>query len=112
MARAPEKEEPSRELEEKIESLTKELSGLINAAGTKEREELRDYAVSKYGAGATAEDVYRAFVNGNNAIASSVEKPTANLVAAFCLCINRNRSAANKHSNRPSTMESMRRIDE
>ena len=46
MARAPEKEEPSRELEEKIESLTKELSGLINAAGTKEREELRDYAVS------------------------------------------------------------------
>jgi len=46
VARKPEKEEHSRELEEKIEDLTKELSGLINAAGTKEREELRDYAVS------------------------------------------------------------------
>lgn len=46
MAREPEKEEQSRELEEKIEDLTKELSGLINAAGTQGREELRDYAVS------------------------------------------------------------------
>lgn len=46
MAREPEKEEQSRELEEKIEGLTKELSGLINAAGTQGREELRDYAVS------------------------------------------------------------------
>jgi hypothetical protein len=46
VAREPEKEEHDRELEEKIESLTKELSGLINAAGTKGREELRDYAVS------------------------------------------------------------------
>ncbi|MBI3302199.1 MAG: hypothetical protein HYZ72_09025 [Deltaproteobacteria bacterium] len=46
MAREPEKEEHSRELEEKIEGLTRELSGLINAAGTKGREELRDYAVS------------------------------------------------------------------
>ena len=41
-----EKEEPSQELEDKIESLTKELSGLINEAGTHGREELRDYAVS------------------------------------------------------------------
>ncbi len=47
MARESEKEEePSQELEEKIETLTRELSGLINAAGTKGREELRDYAVS------------------------------------------------------------------
>jgi hypothetical protein len=46
VAREPEKEEHSQELEEKIESLTKELSGLINAAGTRGREELRDYAVS------------------------------------------------------------------
>jgi hypothetical protein len=46
VAREPEKEEPGRELEEQIEDLTKELSGLINAAGTKGREELRDYAVS------------------------------------------------------------------
>lgn len=46
VAREPEKEEQSRELEEKIEGLTKELSGLINAAGTQGREELRDYAVS------------------------------------------------------------------
>ncbi len=47
MARESEKEEErSQELEEKIESLTRELSGLINAAGTKGREELRDYAVS------------------------------------------------------------------
>ena len=41
-----EKEEPSQELEDKIESLTKEISGLINEAGTHGREELRDYAVS------------------------------------------------------------------
>ena len=40
------KEEPSQELEDKIESLTKELSGLINEAGIHGREELRDYAVS------------------------------------------------------------------
>lgn len=40
------KEEHSQELEEKIEDLTKELSGLINAAGTKGRDELRDYAIS------------------------------------------------------------------
>ena len=46
VAREPEKEEQSRELEEKIEGLTKELSGLINTAGTRGREELRDYAVS------------------------------------------------------------------
>jgi hypothetical protein len=47
VARESEKEEEhSRELEEKIETLTRELSGLINAAGTKGREELRDYAVS------------------------------------------------------------------
>jgi hypothetical protein len=47
VARESEKnEERSQELEEKIESLTRELSGLINAAGTKGREELRDYAVS------------------------------------------------------------------
>jgi hypothetical protein len=42
----PEKEEHSQELEEKIEGLTKELSGLINAAGTEGRDELRDYAIS------------------------------------------------------------------
>ncbi len=41
-----EKEEPSQELEDKIESLTKELSSLINEAGIHGREELRDYAVS------------------------------------------------------------------
>lgn len=47
MARESEKEEErSRELEERIEVLTRELSGLINAAGPKGREELRDYAVS------------------------------------------------------------------
>ena len=46
MAQTPEKEEQSQALEERIESLTKELSGLINAAGTAEREELREYAVS------------------------------------------------------------------
>lgn len=46
VARESEKEEHGRELEERIEDLTKELSGLINAAGTKGREELRDYAVS------------------------------------------------------------------
>jgi len=47
VARESEKdEEHSRELEEKIEDLTRELSGLINAAGTKGRDELRDYAVS------------------------------------------------------------------
>jgi hypothetical protein len=42
----PEKEEHSQELEEKIEDLAKELSGLINAAGTTGRDELRDYAIS------------------------------------------------------------------
>jgi len=42
----PEKEEHGQELEEKIEDLTKELSGLINAAGTQGRDELRDYAIS------------------------------------------------------------------
>ncbi len=43
-----EKEEHSRELEERIEDLTKELSGLINASDDeiKGREELRDYAIS------------------------------------------------------------------
>jgi len=47
VARESEKEEErSRELEEKIENLTRELSGLINAAGSKGREELRDYAIS------------------------------------------------------------------
>lgn len=40
------KEEPSQDLEDRIESLSKELSGLINEAGTHGREELRDYAVS------------------------------------------------------------------
>jgi len=47
VARESEKEEKrSQELEERIENLTRELSGLINAAGPKGREELRDYAVS------------------------------------------------------------------
>lgn len=47
MARESEKEEErNQELEEQIENLTRELSGLINAAGPKGREELRDYAVS------------------------------------------------------------------
>ncbi len=46
MARETEKEEHGRELEERIEDLTRELSGLINAAGAQGREELRDYAVS------------------------------------------------------------------
>jgi hypothetical protein len=41
-----EKEEQRQELEDRIEDLTKELSGLINAAGTKGRDELRDYAIS------------------------------------------------------------------
>ena len=40
------KEEPNQDLEDKIEILTKELSGLINEAGKHGREELRDYAVS------------------------------------------------------------------
>lgn len=45
---APEsgKEESGQDLEDKIERLTKELSGLINEAGIQGREELRDYAVS------------------------------------------------------------------
>jgi hypothetical protein len=47
VARESEKEEErSQDLEERIESLTRELSGLINTAGPKGREELRDYAVS------------------------------------------------------------------
>lgn len=46
MAREIEKQEQSQELEDKIESLTRELSGLINEAGTQGRDELRDYAVS------------------------------------------------------------------
>lgn len=46
MPKESEKEEHSQELEEKIEDLTKELSDLINAAGAKGRDELRDYAVS------------------------------------------------------------------
>ncbi len=41
-----EKKESGQEREDKIERLTKELSGLINEAGTQGREELRDYAVS------------------------------------------------------------------
>jgi hypothetical protein len=41
-----EKEEHSQELEERIEDLTRELSGLINASGTEGRAELRDYAIS------------------------------------------------------------------
>lgn len=46
MAPESEKEEPSQALEDRIESLSKELSGLINDAGRQGREELRDYAVS------------------------------------------------------------------
>ncbi len=46
VAPGSEKEEPSQELEDKIESLTKELSSLINEAGIHGREELRDFAVS------------------------------------------------------------------
>jgi hypothetical protein len=41
-----EKEEHGQELEERIEDLTRELSGLINASGTEGRDELRDYAIS------------------------------------------------------------------
>ena len=41
-----EKEESGQDLEDKIERLTKELSGLINEAGAQGREELRDYTVS------------------------------------------------------------------
>ena len=46
MAEDAHKSSPSQDVENKIESLTKELSGLINEAGTGGREELRDYAVS------------------------------------------------------------------
>ena len=46
VASESEKEEPSQDLEDRIESLSKELSGLINEAGAHGREELRDYAVS------------------------------------------------------------------
>ncbi len=40
------KSAPSQDVENKIDDLTKELSRLINEAGTDGREELRDYAVS------------------------------------------------------------------
>lgn len=45
---APDAPKPphGQEVEEQIENLTKELSGLINQAGTQGRDELRDYAVS------------------------------------------------------------------
>ncbi len=46
MAEEAQKAAQGRELEEKIEGLTKELSGLINEGGTGARDELRDYAVS------------------------------------------------------------------
>ncbi len=46
MAPESEKEEYGQDLEDKIERLTKELSGLINEAGTQGREELLEYAVS------------------------------------------------------------------
>ena len=40
------KQSPNQAIERKIESLTEELSGLINEAGTDGKEEMRDYAVS------------------------------------------------------------------
>ena len=46
MAEKAHKSVPSRDVENKIEDLTEELSRLINEAGTDGREELRDYAVS------------------------------------------------------------------
>lgn len=46
MVPGSEKEESGQDLEDKIERLTKELSSLINEAGTQRREELREYAVS------------------------------------------------------------------
>ncbi len=46
MAEEAQKPAQGRELEEKIEGLTKELSGLINEGGTGARDELREYAVS------------------------------------------------------------------
>lgn len=46
MAENAQKPSPNQAVERKIESLTEELSGLINEAGTDGREEMRDYAVS------------------------------------------------------------------
>lgn len=46
MAEKAYKSAPGQDVENKIEDLTKEMSRLINEAGTDGREELRDYAVS------------------------------------------------------------------
>ena len=46
MAEDAHKPVPSQDVDNTIEDLTKELSRLINEAGTDGREELRDYAVS------------------------------------------------------------------
>lgn len=46
MAEDAHKPAPGQDVENTIEDLTKELSRLINEAGTDGREELRDYAVS------------------------------------------------------------------
>ena len=46
MAEDAHKPAPGQDVENTIENLTKELSRLINEAGTDGREELRDYAVS------------------------------------------------------------------
>lgn len=46
MAEDAHKPAPGQDVENNIEDLTKELSRLINEAGTDGREELRDYAVS------------------------------------------------------------------
>ncbi len=46
MAEEAQKPPQGRELEEKIERLTKELSGLINEGRMGARDELREYAVS------------------------------------------------------------------
>ena len=46
MAEDAHKSAPGQDVENKIEDLAKELSSLINEAGTGGREEMRDYAVS------------------------------------------------------------------
>lgn len=46
MAENAPKPASGQEVEERIEDLTKEISSLINKAGTDGRDELRDYAVS------------------------------------------------------------------